>query len=101
MAVRTKLFSFFSLFFICAIFELAWAQPVSFNKEVLPVILKKCATCHYQNGYAPFALTNYEEVKRHTKEMSIVIPNNSMPPWKADASFRDFAAFQDQKQAFS
>lgn len=92
MAARTKFISFYFLFFIRAFFELASAQPVSFNQDVLPVILKKCATCHYQNGYAPFALTNYEEVKRHTKEMAIVIPNNSMPPWKADASFRDFAA---------
>ena len=88
----TKFIFFCFLFFIRAIFELAWGQPVSFNKDVLPIILNKCANCHHQNGYAPFALTNYEEVKRHTKEMAIVIPNHSMPPWKADANYRDFAA---------
>jgi len=69
-----------------------WSQPISFAQEVLPIVKGKCITCHYENGYAPFALSNYEAIKRHTKEMAIVVENGSMPPWKANADYRDFAS---------
>ena len=68
-----------------------FAQTVSYGKDVLPILSKKCLNCHYENGYAPFALTNFEEIKRHSKEMAVVIENGSMPPWKANSTFRDFA----------
>lgn len=83
---------FYVLIFFTVYFDSVWGQSVSFYQDVLPLIHRKCATCHHQNGYAPFALTNYEEVKRHTKEMAVVISNHSMPPWKADVNYRDFAA---------
>ena len=79
------------LFFCISFLSSGWAQSISFGDEILPVIIKKCANCHYENGYAPFALTNFEEVQKHIKEMAIVIKNGSMPPWKADRSFRKFA----------
>jgi hypothetical protein len=74
-------------------------QTVSFSQEVLPVLEKKCFTCHYPNGYAPFELTDVAAIKRHLREMAIVIKNGSMPPWKANAGFRDFAANRSLSEA--
>lgn len=66
-------------------------SPASYYNGVAQIIGKKCGICHYKEGYAPFSLSTYEEVKRHSKEMGLVIASGSMPPWKANAHFRDFA----------
>lgn len=63
----------------------------AYYSSVPQIIQRKCGICHYKDGYAPFALSTYEEIKRHSKEMGIVIASGSMPPWKANAHFRDFA----------
>jgi len=67
------------------------AQTPSYYNGVAQIIQKKCGICHYKEGYAPFSLSTFEEVKRHSKEMTLVVSSGSMPPWKANAHFRDFA----------
>lgn len=59
--------------------------------EVQPIITAKCVTCHRSGGDAPFTLETYQSLKKRTSFLKQVIETNYMPPWRADAHYRDFA----------
>lgn len=66
------------------------AQPVTY-RTVAPVIFNKCATCHRAGDAAPFSLTSYPDVRKRISFIKKVITDGYMPPWRADARYRDFA----------
>jgi hypothetical protein len=71
-------------FLLLAIYGLpAAVGGVTFNKDVAPVVFKNCAECHRPGEVGPFSLTNYEEVKRHSKQIAAVTKEHVMPPWKS------------------
>ena len=41
------------------------AEPITFNKDIAPIIFHSCAPCHRPGEAAPFPLLTYEEVKSH------------------------------------
>ena len=59
--------------------------------DVQPIITVKCVTCHRTGGDAPFTLETYQSLKKRTSFIKQVIETNYMPPWRADAHYRDFA----------
>ncbi len=59
------------------------AVPV-FTKDVAPLLVDRCATCHHPGGSAPFSLLTYADAKRHAAQIAVVTANRFMPPWKAD-----------------
>ncbi len=62
----------------------AVAQPVTYTKDVAPLLVDRCGACHRPGGSAPFSLLTYEDVKRHASQIATVTANRFMPPWKAD-----------------
>jgi Flp pilus assembly protein TadD len=67
------------------------AQPVTFSKEIAPLVADRCAMCHHAGGSAPFALLTYADVKRHATQIAAVTKSRYMPPWKADPGNGPFA----------
>jgi tetratricopeptide (TPR) repeat protein len=63
--------------------DVASAQP-TYSKDIAPLLNDRCALCHHPGGTAPFALTTYDEVKRHATQIAAVTKRRYMPPWKAD-----------------
>lgn len=62
--------------------------PVTFNKDIAPVIYKNCSSCHRPGEAAPFSLLSYADVSRKAKTIGKVTLSRAMPPWKAEpASF--------------
>src|SRR5258708_10305606 len=59
--------------------------PVTFNKEIAPLIYQNCATCHRPGEVAPFSLLTYADVKKRDKQIAMVTESRYMPPWKADS----------------
>jgi len=59
-------------------------SPVTFNKEVLPVLQAKCQTCHRAGEAAPFSLQTYAEARPYAKAMREAVLAKRMPPWFAD-----------------
>ncbi len=59
--------------------------PVTFNKEIAPLIYQNCATCHRPGEVAPFSLLTYADVKKRAKQIAMVTGSRFMPPWKADS----------------
>jgi hypothetical protein len=39
-------------------------QPVTFNKDVAPILFTNCVSCHRPGEAAPFSLLTYEDAKR-------------------------------------
>jgi hypothetical protein len=64
----------------------AFAQPVTYSKQIAPLIADRCAMCHHPGGSGPFSLLTYDDVKRRAALIAAVTERRYMPPWKADPS---------------
>lgn len=57
--------------------------PVTFYKDVLPILQQHCQQCHVDGGIAPFPLVTYEGVKAYAPLMVAQTSQRIMPPWGA------------------
>jgi hypothetical protein len=64
---------------------------VTFNKEVVRILERRCAGCHRPGGYAPMAFETYDDVRPWAKAIKEEILERRMPPWNAAQGFGDFA----------
>src|SRR5690348_18152921 len=65
--------------------------PVTFTKDVAPVLEKNCQGCHRPGEAAPFPLLNYEQARPWAKAMKEAVLLKKMPPWFADPHYSNFA----------
>jgi hypothetical protein len=60
----------------------------TFSKDIAPILQRSCQNCHNEQGLAPMALTNYQEVRPWAKSMkqrtSLRDRRGVMPPWYAE-----------------
>lgn len=67
--------------------------PITFTKDILPILQQNCQDCHRPAGrnlsglVAPMALTTYQEVRPWVKSIVKVVQERSMPPWFASEEF--------------
>jgi hypothetical protein len=66
------------------------AAPVTFFRDIAPIVRRNCAPCHKPGESAPFPLLTYEDVKRHARQISDVTRRRYMPPWLPEAGFGEF-----------
>jgi hypothetical protein len=64
---------------------------VTFNKDIAPLILSRCAPCHRPGQPAPFSLLSFAEVKEHARQIAKVTRSRYMPPWFAEPGYGEFA----------
>lgn len=62
--------------------------PVSFYKDVLPVLQKNCQGCHRTGEAAPMSFTSYQTVRPWAKAIREAVLAKRMPPWFASAEDR-------------
>ncbi|MFN0204975.1 MAG: redoxin family protein [Planctomycetota bacterium] len=62
-------------------------EPLTYYKDVAPIIHKNCVECHKPGEVAPMPLTNYEEAADVSLMIGEVVDDGRMPPWHADAEF--------------
>ena len=60
------------------------AQPVTFAKDVAPILQKKCQECHHTGSMAPMSLVTYEEARPWAKAIRERVMTRQMPPWHID-----------------
>jgi Flp pilus assembly protein TadD len=65
-------------------------RPLTFNRDVAPIIFQNCTPCHRPGEAAPFALLGYDDVKQRAKQIVTTTEHRFMPPWKPDPEFRHF-----------
>ena len=67
------------------------SAPVTFNRNIAPIIFHSCSTCHRPGEAAPFALLTYSDVKRHARQIAEVTQSRAMPPWLPEPQPLKFA----------
>ncbi|MCA8982741.1 MAG: redoxin family protein [Planctomycetaceae bacterium] len=61
--------------------EASASAEITFTRDVAPIIQTRCQNCHRDGQVAPFSLTNYKEVVRHSEMLVEVTQRRIMPPW--------------------
>ncbi|HWW87595.1 MAG TPA: tetratricopeptide repeat protein, partial [Vicinamibacterales bacterium] len=67
----------------------------TFDRDIAPLLSRRCVQCHQPDGDAPFSLVRYDEVRSHARQIAEVTARRYMPPWKPDA---DSPAFLGERR---
>jgi mono/diheme cytochrome c family protein len=70
--------------------DLVTDAPVTFSKDVAPIVFDHCGVCHHPNGSAPFSLLTYPAARQRATQIAAVTKNRVMPPWKSEPGYGDF-----------
>ena len=68
------------------------SDPVTFNKQIAPLIFQNCSSCHRPGETAPFSLLTYEDVRKRAAQIVAVTQRRYMPPWSPEPGYGDFAS---------
>jgi hypothetical protein len=63
---------------------LAADKPVTFSKDIAPILQEKCQECHRPGSLAPMSLITYEETRPWAKSIKLRVMTRQMPPWHID-----------------
>jgi len=66
------------------------STTVLFDREIVRILNKKCASCHTENNLA-FPLTTYEETRPWARSIEEEALRRHMPPWRAVPGYGEFA----------
>src|SRR6476619_4932659 len=80
-----------TLLWASASFAATNPSPVTFTKDVAPVLQKNCQGCHRPGEAAPFSLLTYEQARPWAKAMKEAVLLKKMPPWFADPHYGKFS----------
>ena len=64
--------------------DLAEVRPVTFTRDVAPILQERCQECHHSGGMAPMSLTTFEETRPWAKSIKQRVATRQMPPWHID-----------------
>lgn len=64
--------------------------PVTYAKDVAPILWAKCAGCHRPGEVGPFSLLTYRDAARRADFVREVTESGRMPPWKPLPGFGRF-----------
>ena len=56
------------------------ARPVTFAKDVAPILRQKCQECHQPGSIAPMSLRTYEETRPWATSIKDRVMRRQMPP---------------------
>src|ERR1700675_1086224 len=77
----------------------ATTAPVTFNKDVLPILQKNCQGCHRPGEIGPMSFLTYESTRPWAKAMKAAVASRKMPPWFADPQVGHFSNDRSLKQS--
>ena len=58
--------------------------PVTFTRNVAPILQQKCQACHQPDSIAPMSLLTYEDARKHARKIKSKVSSRVMPPWHLD-----------------
>jgi hypothetical protein len=76
-----------------AVLSYAASAPsqITFAKDVLPILQKRCQECHRPGEVAPMSFLTYSDVRPWAKAIREAVVSRKMPPWFADPRYGHFA----------
>jgi hypothetical protein len=66
-------------------------DPVTFSKDILPILQKNCQSCHRPGQMAPMPLVTFKDVRPWARSMKAKVESRQMPPWFADPAHGPYA----------
>ncbi len=64
--------------------DLTATRPVTFTRDVAPILQASCQECHHAGAMAPMSLVSYEETRPWAKSIKQRVVTRQMPPWHID-----------------
>jgi len=64
--------------------------PVTFTKDVAPILYKSCVECHRPTMFAPMSLVTYQDTRPFARVIKQRVVARQMPPWNADPAIGHF-----------
>ena len=82
----------------------ASARPVTFTKDVAPILQRSCQNCHRPESIAPMSFLTYEQTRPCARSIKDKVASREMPPWFVDRhvgvrKFKDDPSLTDQEIA--
>jgi peroxiredoxin len=75
------------------------ASPVTFTRDIAPILQERCVACHRPGEIGPFSLTSYEDAAGWGEMMAEVVRERRMPPWHAAPEHGVFANDRSMPEA--
>jgi hypothetical protein len=80
------------------------AKPVTFSKDVAPILQAKCQSCHEPGSIAPMSLITFQETRPWARSIKNRVSTHQMPPWHIDKSvgiqkFKNDISLSDEQVA--
>ena len=60
-------------------------EPVTFSRDVLPILQQHCQTCHRPGQIGPMSLLDYQEARPWSRAIKAKVISREMPPWMPTA----------------
>ena len=57
------------------------SPPVTFNRDIAPIVFQYCSPCHRPGEAAPFSLLNYQDTAKFAAQIAVITRRRIMPPW--------------------
>ena len=78
--------------------------PVTFTKDILPILQRSCQNCHRPDSIAPMSLLTYEQVRPYARSIKQKTAARQMPPWYLERNvgiqrFKDDPSLSDEEIA--
>jgi mono/diheme cytochrome c family protein len=65
-------------------------QPITFTRDIAPLLFERCISCHHPDGEAPFSLLTYTDARSRASLIAEVTKSRLMPPWKSEPGYGEF-----------
>ena len=62
---------------------------IDYVKDVAPILIEQCQSCHRKGGIAPWAMSNYQVVQGFAPLMREAIVSKRMPPGQINPKYAD------------
>jgi len=59
-------------------------KPVTFSRDIAPILQTKCQECHRPGTVAPMSLLTYEQTRPWARAIKARVLSRQMPPWHLD-----------------
>lgn len=65
-------------------------RQISYQDEIVPILRRRCTTCHIEDGLAPWAMTSHRMMQGWSPMIREVIITRRMPPGQIDMQVGDW-----------
>ena len=94
----------FALFASATLWSADLGNPVTFSKDVAPILERSCQNCHRPGSIAPMSLLTYKDARPWARSIKEKVALRQMPPWHIDRNigitrFKDDPSLSDQEIA--